>query len=352
MSKSIGNVVDPNAIIEAYGADAFRFFVLREVPFGLDGDFSESAFITRFNTELANDLGNLLSRVLTMIGRYFEGKVPSPGNAEQRDQELRDIASGLPALIQADLTVLAFNKYLQDVWTLVTRANRYVEENAPWTLAKQNDMQRLGSVLYNLAESLRLTALYLFPVLPTTAQKIWHALGITTPLAACHLADEQRWGGLKPGAAVHVGEQLFPRIETDDLRRKKNREPAMEKTEEIRNPGRENEPAGPELIKIEDFAKVDLRVGSILAAERVEKSDKLVKLKVDIGTETRQVVAGIGKSYAPEDLVGKHIVIVTNLKPAKLVGVESQGMLLAASNAEGLSIITLDREIKPGSKVK
>jgi len=348
MSKSLGNVIDPHEVIDAYGADAFRYFVLREVPFGLDGDFSRETFVTRFNTELANDLGNLLSRVLTMIGNYFNGKIPAAGPEQPLDGELRVTAVSVLSRIDENLATLAFTKYLHEVWSLVTRANRYVEENAPWTLAKNKDLGRLGSVLYNLSESLRLIGLYLYPVMPSTSQKMWNALGLGKQIESCRLNEEQLWGKLAPGTAIQPGAQLFPRID-----QKKNTEKKMEKTEEIQKPA----PvpvvvAGQELIGIEDFMKVDLRVGKIVSAERVEKSEKLVKLKVDIGTETRQVVAGIGKSYHPEELMGKSIVIVANLKPAKLMGIESQGMLLAASSGDLLAVATFDRETRPGGRVK
>jgi methionyl-tRNA synthetase len=359
MSKSLGNVVDPNEMVDAYGADAFRYFVLREVPFGLDGDFSVETFTTRFNTELANDLGNLLSRVLTMIGKYFGGKIPQASFNLPLDQDLQDIAASIPAKIEEDLAALAFTKYLHDVWTLVTRANRYVEESAPWTLAKKNEMGRLGSVLYNLAECLRQIALYLCPVMPGTAQRIWISLGMGKEINACRMDEEQAWGRLSAGTAIKPGEHLFPRIVTvEDTGRgtdqvKKPTETMMEKAaEELKLPALQPAPAGPEPIGIEDFMKADLRVGRIVSAERVEKSEKLVKLKVDIGTETRQVVAGIGKSYTPEELTGKSIVIVANLKPAKLMGIESQGMLLAASSGDLLAVATFDRETKPGSRVK
>jgi methionyl-tRNA synthetase len=360
MSKSIGNVIDPHTIVDAYGTDAFRYFVLREVPFGLDGDFSTETFVTRFNTELANDLGNLLSRVLTMVGKYFDGKIPQAGPEQPVDQELRELALSVPARIDEDLASLAFTKYLHDAWSLVTRANRYVEENAPWTLAKKNDLARLGSVLYNLAESLRLIGLYLYPVMPLTSQNIWNALGLGKELSQCRLAEEGSWGRLPRGTAIQPGAQLFPRID-----QKKNTEKKMEKTgqevkQEIKSEAPQAVPAQPapvaaaakDPIGIEDFMKVDLRVGKIVEAVRVEKSEKLVKLKVDIGTETRQVVAGIGKSYTPEELLGKTIVIVANLKPAKLMGIESQGMLLAASNGDLLAVATFDRETKAGSRVK
>jgi methionyl-tRNA synthetase len=362
MSKSIGNVVDPNEMVDTYGADAFRYFVLREVPFGLDGDFSTETFVTRFNTELANDLGNLLSRVMTMVGKYFDGKVPAAGPEGQGDRELREIAAGLPGQIDTDLAALAFNRYLQTVWQLVTRANRYVEENAPWSLAKKNDMARLATVLYHLAESLRLIGLTLYPVIPGTSQKIWNSIGVGKEIGSCRMQDEQAWGGLLAGMAIKPCQQLFPRIDAKKSvdhgltrmdRDKNNKEgKKVESETEGQKPAEKPVAAEPELIGIEDFAKVQLRIGKIIAAERVEKSEKLVKLKVDIGTEIRQVVAGIGKSYAPEQLLDKSIVIVANLKPAKLMGVESQGMLLAASAGDLLSVVTPDREIKPGAKVK
>ncbi len=360
MSKSIGNVIDPNEVVDAYGPDAFRYFVLREVPFGLDGDYSTETFITRFNTELANDLGNLLSRVMTMVEKYFDGKIPAAGPEQAHDKELREIAAAIPAQIDGDLAALAFGRYLQTVWQLVTRANRYVEENAPWTLAKKNDMIRLASVLYNLAESLRIIGLMLYPVIPGTAQKIWNSIGVGKEISSCRMKEEQAWGGLLPGAVIKPGEQLFPRIDRSkdtgrgSTQMNAGRSDKGEKRMEPGTPTSQAEPKAtePELIGIEDFAKVQLRVGKIVAAERVEKSEKLVKLKVDIGTETRQIVAGIGKSYAPEQLLDKSIVIVANLKPAKLMGVESQGMLLAASAGDVLSVVTPDREIKPGAKVK
>jgi methionyl-tRNA synthetase len=352
MSKSLGNVIDPAAFASAHGADAFRYFVLREVPFGLDGDYSYKAFETRHNTELANDLGNLLSRVLTMIGKYFDGKVPQASGEQAADRELREIAGGLSSQVEHDLSGLAFNRYVQSVWALVTRANRYVEENAPWTLAKKKEFERLGTVLFNLAESLRQIALYLYPVMPSKAQQIWDALGIGKKIGACSLEEEQAWGLTAPQTAINPGEQLFRRIETgkDEMI---STEKKMEKTTEAaKETAPQTAAPGPEPIGIEDFMKIDLRVGKIVSAERVEKSEKLVKLQVDIGTETRQVVAGIGKSYTPEELLGKSIVIVANLKPAKLMGIESRGMLLAASSGDLLAVATFDRETKPGSRVK
>jgi methionyl-tRNA synthetase len=288
-----------------------------------------------FRFELANDLGNLLSRVLTMISKYFGGEIPPGGPEQPIDRVLRETAVSIPQKVEDDLSSLSFTRYLQDVWTLVTRANRYVEESTPWTLAKNKDLERL-----------RLIALYLYPVMPSTCQKIWGALGVDRPLSSCRMQEELIWGRLAHGTVIQPGSQLFPRID-----KKKKTEKKMEKTtEESKQPP--HAAAGPDLIGIEDFMKVDLRVGRIVSAERVEKSMKLVKLKVDIGTETRQVVAGIGTSYTPEELTGKSIVIVANLKPAKLMGIESQGMLLAASDGDLLAVATFDRETRTGSRVK
>jgi methionyl-tRNA synthetase len=352
MSKSLGNVVKPETLAEAYGADAFRYFVLREVPFGLDGDYSNEAFRIRYNTELANDLGNLLSRVLTMVSKYFSGRIPRPSQEQSSDKDLREIASGIPVQIDGDLGMLAFNRYLQDIWVLVMRANRYVEENAPWTLAQKKDFDRLGSVLYNLAESLRLIALYLYPVMPSKSQKIWDGLGMQKQIGVCRFQEEQGWGLLNPDTAVYPEDQLFRRIETR-TEREASKEKRMEKTDEqAPQPAPTPAAAAPEPIGIEDFMKADLRVGKIVSAERVKKSEKLIKLQVDIGPETRQIVAGIGKSYSPEELTGKTVVVIANLKPAKLMGVESQGMLLAASSGDLLAVATFDREAKPGSRVK
>jgi len=348
MSKSLGNVIDPNEIVNAYGADALRYFVLREVPFGLDGDFSTETFITRFNTELANDLGNLLSRSLTMIKKYREGNIPDRIAGRDREdleqrihsrfgEHSRDVYCNL-------LNDFKFSLALSHVWAIINDANKYIEDAAPW---KEKNEGTLSNVLYTLAESLRLIALLIYPMMPSTAQKIWDSIGIDKKIDSCRFSDEYHWGKLTSDTVVQPGAQLFPRID-----QKRNSEKKMEKTGEAQTSATKPEAAGPELIGIEDFTKVDLRVGKIVSAERVEKSDKLVKLNVDIGAETRQVVAGIGKSYTPEELTGKSIVIVANLKPAKLMGIESQGMLLAAGSGDGLAVSTFDRETKPGSKVK
>ncbi len=371
MSKSLGNVIDPNQVVATYGADAFRYFVLREVPFGLDGDFSTETFVTRFNTELANDLGNLQSRTLTMIQKYREGNVPEPINSKDRDSVGRKFfEKRIQARLADDSSIigykgfierLEFSQALAYLWVIINEVNKYIEDTAPW---KEKDQGILSNTLYTLAESLRLIALYLSPFMPATSQKIWNSLGINRLIASSQFSEEGGWGKRKiSGNVVTLGEQLFPRIivsvkdkvqVTDKviIIIKESPEKKMDQKIQEQKPAAPGPAAAMEPIGIEDFMKVDLRVGKILSAERVEKSEKLIKLKVDIGAETRQVVAGIGKSYTPEELVGKSIVIVANLKPAKLMGIESQGMLLAASSGDLLAVATFDRETKPGSRVK
>jgi methionyl-tRNA synthetase len=352
MSKSIGNVVDPNEVVQTYGVDAFRYFLFREVPFGLDGDFSIDAIVGRINSDLANDLGNLVSRVITMAGRYFDGTVPQPDGTET---ELKKLAEGILDDVVKHLDCLAFQRALNEIWTLVTYLNKYIDTNQPWSLAKDPGMRgRLATVIYSTLEGLRFIALYIYPFMPSTAEKIYRGIGIKMPIEE-GLLSRAEWGGLKPGSRIEKPEPLFPRI-SPKLQEETGKPP---KDKKERHSGKESgekrkqsaDTSSTSLIGIEDFAKVELKVGRIIEAEKVEGSKKLLKLKVDTGEE-RQIVAGIANAYEPDALVGKQVVVVTNLKPARLMGIESQGMLLAAGDGKTLAILSPDKDVKEGTRVK
>ncbi|MEO5656278.1 MAG: methionine--tRNA ligase [Nitrospiria bacterium] len=333
MSKSRGNVIDPGAVVDEFGVDPFRYFVLREVPFGQDGDFSREALIGRYNSDLANDLGNLLSRTLTMIERYAGGAVPARGS----DDGFEALVAAAWREVDTALGDFQFHRALQEIFTVVTRANRYIESSAPWVLAKDpTQRERLNAVLYTLAETLRHVARMISPFMPGTAQAMWSSLG----LAHLSHGGPDTWGYLPQGQATTKPPALFPRKTMDE--------------QGTGNERTASPPASPEaaLISIEDFAKIDLRVGKVLAAERVPKSSKLLKLQVDLGSETRQVLAGIGTRYEPETLVGRLVAVVANLKPAKLMGLESQGMILAAGDKEVASLIGFADPVQPGMKIK
>jgi methionyl-tRNA synthetase len=355
MSKSRGNVVDPHAVVEQFGADAFRYFLLREVPFGHDGDFSREALIGRINTDLANDLGNLLNRTLALIERFSRGTIPESGPAAhpKLEAELREKAEQLPARLAASLDRLEFNHALLAVWELVQLGNQFVDKTAPWALAKKpEDAPKLGTVLYHAAETLRFLCLALYPFMPQSAEEMKRQLGLLLNFSKPVLAGEIHWGGLLPGTPIAKDKPLFPRIEPatqGGIRVTQEQQPAAGPP-----PGQAAPPPAAQApqIGIEEFQKIQLKVAKVLSAERVPKSDKLLKLQVDLGGEQRQIVAGIGKRYEPESLIGRRIVVVANLKPAKLMGVESQGMVLAAGDKDVLGLVTILEEAEPGTKVK
>ena len=365
MSKSRGNVVDPNKMVDQFGADAFRYFLLREVPFGQDGDFSQDAMITRINSDLANGLGNLLSRTLTLIERTQAGLVPVPGKIRAAERDLQQATVALlNAVLPRHIEQIEFSRALEAIWQVVQIANQYVDQTAPWTLAKnESDADQLRTVLYHMAETLRCLSLATYSFMPASAQTISHQLGLSTDFNSPTLAHHVEWGNLAPGTAIDKGTSLFPRIESKPQGAKTVSDattspqpttaiPATASTAPLTPAPAAPAPVAPAQITIDEFMKVQLKTAKVIGAERVPKSEKLLKLQVVVGTEQRQIVAGIGKKYEPESLIGKTIVIVANLKPAKLMGIESQGMVLAAGDSEVRGLVTLLEDVEPGTKVK
>ena len=347
MSKSKGNVIDPLALIDEFGADAIRYFLLREIMLGSDGNFSRSALINRINADLANDLGNLLHRTLNMINRFNGGVIAPPAGREAVDEALIHLAQDTAAEYERAMDRLEINTALKEVWTLIGRANKYIDETGPWALAKDPaKKERLNTVLYNLAEVLRIVAVLISPFMPNTTPRIWEQLGLTGDLASFRLADAQKWGALPAGTKVTAPVALFPRIEEKE-------EAEAVPAPAPAAPAAPAQPAAPVLpeVTIDEFAKMDFRTARVLACEKVQGADKLLKLTVDLGSETRTLISGIAMHYTPESLVGQDVVMIVNLKPAKIRGIESRGMVLAASNGDKLALLTAPG-IAPGTKVK
>ena len=380
MSKSLGNVVDPNRIITdlqeagaggASAVDAFRYFLLREVPFGYDGDFSRDALISRVNSDLANGLGNLLSRTLTLIERNTNGLVPRPVPSADTalEPELRQACLDLLNIqLSETMPRLEFNRALEAIWRVVQLANQYVDKTAPWNLAKRpEDAQRFHTALYHMAETLRILALSLYPFMPDSVNSLNVQLGLSNQFDGPLPSIYWTWGRLEPGMQIRKGRVLFPRIESkpqgvntvSDTPIPSQPPIATTATAAPQAPALTAAPptvTAPAQITIDEFMKIQLKTAKVLTAERVPKSEKLLKLQVSLGegpgAEQRQIVAGIGKKYEPEALVGKTIIIVANLKPAKLMGIESQGMVLAAGDSEVRGLATILEEVDPGTKVK
>ncbi len=345
MSKSKGNVVDPLVLVEKYGLDAIRYFLLREVPFGADGVFSNEALIQRMNSDLANDLGNLISRTVAMVQKYFGGTIPQSRQKGEFDDDLIRTVVETPEKVEDLLDQFQFSSALQEIWKAVSRTNKYIDETMPWILAKDEGKRpRLAQVLYNLAESIRIISVLIQPFMPETPEIIWKQMGIDKDCRDWKSAFV--WGKYSGNTPVCPGNVIFPRIDI---------EKELAELAKMNTP-KEEERRYPELlpqVAIDDFGKLDLRVAQVMACEKVKKSEKLLKLILDVGFEKRQVVSGIAKFYSPEDLVGKKVIVIANLKPAKLMGIESQGMILAASdtNDDRLVLATVDDDIPSGCRI-
>ncbi len=339
MSKSRGNVVNPEEEIKKFGVDAFRYFLMREVTFGIDGDYSQNSIIGRINADLANDLGNLLNRSIGMIKKYFDGEIVEGAGEEIYDTQIKELFNTVLNEVASYMNDVQFSKALESIWRFISRMNKYIDETMPWSLAKDEAKKpRLANVMYNLVEALYKIAVLVYPYMPESAAKIWEQLGIEEDIKEARINNIKQWGNVKHGIKVNEPTPIFPRIEIT--------EEAKEKKEEVKKQPEEN------LIDIEEFKKVKIKVVKILEAAPVEGADKLLSFKVSVGNEVRSVVSGIAKYYKPEELKGKKVLFVSNLKPVKLRGILSEGMLLTTSEKKRVKLIEIDESVPEGTIIE
>ena len=344
MSKSKGNVVDPFFLADRYGVDAIRYFLLREIPFGSDGAYTNEALLVRTNADLVNDLGNIVSRTTAMITQYFEGRIPAPNAYTELDKELINLCEATLDKVRKDMDGLSAPDALADIFKIVQRANKYIDETTPWTLNKQGNTERLATVMYVLAECIRFAATLLKPFITATSNVIFAKLGVNSPE---DFAEITKFGVLQAGTKVDKGANLFNRIDVEKELK------ALDELAEKQHSDANTEQTSPsDIIDINDFAKVKLCTAKVLSCEKVAKSDKLLAFKLQVGDEIRQVVSGIAQYYQPEYMVGKTVVLVKNLKPAKIRGVESNGMILCAADGRSVVFVTPEKDIGSGKEVR
>ncbi|MCL1796209.1 MAG: methionine--tRNA ligase subunit beta, partial [Clostridia bacterium] len=345
MSKSLGNVVDPTVLCERYSSDALRYYLLREITFGADGNFTNESLLTRMNADLSNDLGNLVSRTVAMVEKYFGGDVPVCGALSDLDEALRHTATSLPGAVDTQMEALQYSAALAEIWKLVGDCNQYIDANKPWVLANNEaDRPRLGTVLYHLLECIRIVAVLVGPFMPRTPEKIFKQIG----LSGGSLGDWESlrsFGRLPAGARVKKGDALFPRF---DIQKELTALEALKPAPETKtDPAPEKPP-----VAMDEFDKIALKVAFVTACEKVPKSDKLLKFTLRVGAEERTVLSGIAGHYEPEALVGKRIVLLSNLQPRMIRGTLSQGMVLSAEGADGtVRLLTVDGEVADGSDI-